>query len=149
MQKHGSLKFFLGCMMSQKGCHPCAAPMDAGYTLIELMIALMILAIGVMGIWSMQGVAIKSNSTARKVTDASAMCSDQFEKLMSLPYDDPDLTPGAHPPRKKGIYTVKWEVSGLNDPITNVKTVRVIASWGELGGEEKKVEYVYYKADQI
>jgi len=134
--------------MSQKGGHSYPAPGDAGYTLMELMIALMILAIGVMGIWSMQGVAIRSNSTARKVTDTAALGSDQFEKLMSLSYDDAVLTPGITTTRNEGNYTVTWTVSAPDVPITNVKTVSVTASWME-AGQQRSVSYVYYKADQI
>ncbi len=58
------------------------------------------------------------------------------------------LTPGVHPPRDVGNYAVTWDVSAKDVPIANVKTVRVTASWME-AGQQRKVEYVYYKADQI
>lgn len=148
MQKHGSMNCLLKCIEDRKGSHLSMVPKDAGYTLMELMIALMILAIGVMGIWSMQGVAIKSNSTARKITETAVLGSDQFEKLMRLPYDDAVLTPGTTTTRNEGNYSVTWTVSALDVPITNVKTVTVIASW-MVAGQQRSVSYVYYKADQI
>lgn len=140
--------YFLERRMGQKRRPLNLSPGNAGYTLMELMIALMILAVGVMGIWSMQGVAIRSNATAKKVTDTAALGSDQFEKLMRLAYDDAVLTPGTTTTRNEGKYTVTWSVSAANVPISNIKTVTVVASWTE-AGQQRSVSYVYYKADQI
>ncbi len=142
------MKFLLKCVRDQKGGCPDAISGDAGYTLIELMIALMILAIGVLGVWSMQGAAVHSNVKARQITGSAALGSDQFEKLMRLPYDDAMLAPGSTTIRDEGNYSVTWTVSNLNEPIANVKTVTVTASWRE-AGQQRKVEYVYYKADEI
>ena len=148
MQKHRALKFFRGCIMCRKGRHSNSTPGEAGYTLMELMIALFILAVGVMGIWSMQGVSISSNATARKVTDTAALGSDQLEKLMRLSYDNAMLAPGTTTTREEGNFKVTWTVSNLDEPIANMKTVTVTASWIE-AGQQRKVTYVYYKANEV
>jgi type IV pilus modification protein PilV len=123
------------------------APNEAGYTLLELMIALMILAIGILGIWSMQGTAIRGNAQAKRITEGAALAADQVEKLMRMEYDDADLATGTHS-RVEDSYTVQWTVSAADVPINNIKTVDVTASW-TVTGQTRSVSYVYYKADQM
>lgn len=148
MQKHGALRCLRKCRLLPGGRRVGTTSDNAGYTLMEMMVALMILAIGVLGVWSMQGVAIRSNATARKVTENAALGADQLEKLMCLPYDDAVLTPGATTSRTEGRYTVTWNVSAPDTPVANIKTVTITASWDE-AGQQRSVSYVYYKADQI
>ena len=154
MQKHRSLK---GPSRTESIRHGRMAPSefeDAGYTLIELMIALMIFAFGILAIWSMQGTAIRGNTKARRITEGAALASNQVETLMRLPYlNDPtdptsapnELIPGTHS-RTEDSYTVQWEVSTADYPINNVKTIEVTALWTE-AGQQRSVSYVYYKAN--
>jgi Tfp pilus assembly protein PilV len=114
---------------------------------MELMIALVILAIGILGIWSMQGTAIRGNAQAKQITEGAALAADQVEKLMRMGYDGGDLAAGTHS-RVEDSYTVQWTVSAVDIPINNVKTVDVTASW-TVAGQSRSVSYVYYKADQM
>lgn len=152
MQKLGSIKYTLRRITGQKGGRPDSVTGNGGFTLMEIMVALMILAIGVMGIWSMQGVAIRSNTTARRITDTATLGADQFEVLMRLPYNSAALTPETTTTqtitRNNIEYTLSWTVSALNVPINNVKTITVNASWME-AGQQRSVAYVYYKAKRI
>lgn len=148
MQKHRSVKTTRRDIGRRRCAAAAAGPGDAGFTLIETMIALMILAIGILGILGMQGTAIKGNAQAKRITEISALASDQVEKLMRLAYDDPALDVGAHT-RSEDSYTVDWVVSAGNTPISNMKTVTVTASWTVAGQTRNSVSYVYYKADQM
>jgi prepilin-type N-terminal cleavage/methylation domain-containing protein len=118
---------------------------NEGYTLIELMISLCILAIGILGICTMQVAAIHGNATARKVTQCATLGADEFEKIMNMSYDDALLTPGSTTTRTDGIYTVTWQVSAKDTPIRNMKTVTITASW-TVAGQQRSVSYVYYKS---
>jgi type IV pilus assembly protein PilV len=72
---------------------------NQGFTLIEIMIAMVIFVVGMLSVAAMQTSATKGNNTANRSTRAFTWCSDRMEVLMSLPYDDPnpdDLDPGEH-----------------------------------------------------
>jgi type IV pilus assembly protein PilV len=72
---------------------------NQGFTLIEIMIAMVIFVVGMLSVAAMQTSATKGNNTANRSTRAFTWCSDRMEVLMSLPYDDPnpdDLDAGEH-----------------------------------------------------
>jgi prepilin-type N-terminal cleavage/methylation domain-containing protein len=70
---------------------------QAGFSLIEVLIAMAIFAIGILGVFSMQIGAINGNSTARKVTENITWATDKAEELHRLPYNDDRLRAGTHP----------------------------------------------------
>lgn len=134
---------------------------DAGFTLIELMIAMMVVVIGVLGLWGMQLAAINGNYLSRKITEASVTGSDQLEKLMLMTYSEGDLAyddtihePVGYDadgnvvawktsPTGDGEYTVQMTISE-NTPISNVKKIEVDVSY-EKAGQARELTYVYYK----
>ena len=69
---------------------------DMGFTLIEVMIAMVIFAIGILAMFSMQISATNTNAAARVYTQESNWAVDRIEKLMRLPYGDADLSGGDH-----------------------------------------------------
>lgn len=119
-----------------------------GFALLELMVALLILSLGILAFMQMQVTTIETNSFARHMTERTMLGTDRLEKLMALPYDDAALQAGTTTTEVDGRYTIKWQVSAANNPIQNVKTINVTASWDE-DGETRSMTYVYYKADQI
>jgi type IV pilus assembly protein PilV len=67
-------------------------PRDSqGFTLVELMIALFIFAIGILAVASMQGEAIKGNSFSDLMTVANTLAEAKMEDLMGLPPSHDDL----------------------------------------------------------
>jgi prepilin-type N-terminal cleavage/methylation domain-containing protein len=66
---------------------------EAGFTLIEVMIALLVLAIMALGVAQMFGVAIQASSGARHQTSTSILASQKMEQLRALTwgYDDTGL----------------------------------------------------------
>ena len=61
---------------------------QSGFTLLEVLIALFIFSIGILGVNAMQITSIKGNSTANRITQASNLAADQIEAILSLDYDD-------------------------------------------------------------
>ena len=107
---------------------------EAGFTLVESMIAISILAIGILAIAKMQIMSIQGNSSARWQAEQTIHVQDKMEELMALSYTHADLNPDpavnphneANPPDN---YTITWTVidntTGFPVPDTKLITVTV------------------------
>ena len=69
---------------------------NQGFTLIEIIVAMVIFAIGILSVAALQTKATKGNISANRSTRAFTWCSDRMEMLMSLPYTDANLNAGPH-----------------------------------------------------
>ncbi len=67
----------------------------SGFTLIETMVAIVVLSIGVMALYAMQTTAIKGNAVAISLTTAANLGQDRIELVMAQPYTDALLQDGA------------------------------------------------------
>ena len=61
---------------------------QSGFTLLEVLIALFIFSIGILGVNAMQLTSITGNSKANRITQASNLAADQIETILSLDYDN-------------------------------------------------------------
>lgn len=61
---------------------------NQGFTLIEVIIAIAVLTIGILSLYSMHVSAINGNATANNLTTRSSWASDRIELLLNNPYDD-------------------------------------------------------------
>jgi len=59
-----------------------------GFTLIEILIAMVIFSIGILGVATMQIASIKGNSKARLISEDINFAADRIELFMTLDYDD-------------------------------------------------------------
>ena len=115
---------------------------DAGFSLIEVLVALMILSIGILGISLMQLRAIWGNSTANHLSEATVFGSDQIEQILSWDYNDARLNSSNNSEQYNGKqwdghdtdnnYDVYWEITD-NTPITGSKTIDVTVYWNQKG----------------
>jgi len=62
-----------------------------GFTLIEILIAMAVFAIGILAVLSMQISSVNTNATAKKVTDNYTWAAQRVEEFMALPFTDPLL----------------------------------------------------------
>ncbi len=69
---------------------------NQGFTLIEVMIAMVIFVVGMLSVAALQTSATKGNISANRSTRAFTWCSDRMEVLMSLPYTHADLNAVEH-----------------------------------------------------
>jgi type II secretory pathway component PulJ len=63
------------------------AKRESGFTLVEALIAIVVLVFGLIAIAQLFVVASQSNVTARKATAAADTSSEVIERLMALPFD--------------------------------------------------------------
>lgn len=118
---------------------------DAGFTLVEILIAISIFAIGMLAIASMQISGLQGNATANALSGAAAWGADRVETLIALPYDHADLDPGVVKTATEGRYTIEWlVVEGV--PLDNVKTIAVTVKWTDRN-LAKQLVLNYYKVN--
>jgi type IV pilus assembly protein PilV len=120
-----------------------------GFTLIEVLIALGIFAIGFLAVAAMQVSANLGTRNACEASEATALATNQMEELMQLPFDDGDLNPATNPHQvSRGKYTIEWSVtdSDLNaDGSNDAKTVQLSVSWTRLRGTGRTVKLAFVK----
>lgn len=117
---------------------------DAGFTIIEVMIAIMVFAIGALSIARLQVTAMDSNAHGRRLTEAAALGSGQIEQIQSWDYADTRLlstnnntytlsygstiTSDGHQADPSGRFDICWDV--IDDwPATNSKRIDIKVYW--------------------
>jgi len=124
---------------------------DEGFTLIEVLIAISIFAVGLLAVAAMQLSAIRVNSTAGQITTRITWAQDKLEELMALPYSDPWIEDLGDPPSgtdtagnahqettPDGYYIISWAVTN-NTPISGTKLITVMVTGR---GKTTRVSYV-------
>jgi type IV pilus assembly protein PilV len=120
---------------------------QSGFTLIEVMVALSILAFGILAVASMQGASLSGTNLAGSTTEATTAAMNRMEQLISRSYSHTDLSSGSHGPVVQGRFTLSWTVT-VNQPLADTKTVAVTAQWSEKG-VTKTSSLTYVKMDVI
>jgi prepilin-type N-terminal cleavage/methylation domain-containing protein len=115
---------------------------NKGFTLVEVMIGMAIFVIGYLAVASMQVVAIKGDTSARKTTEAATLAADRLETLIVQPYES--IATGD--PVTEGVYTVAWQVAN-NSPLPNTKTITVSVDWRH--GQQRTFEVSYVKSANL
>ena len=125
---------------------------DAGFTIIEVVIAISILAVGLLGVAAMQTSAIQVNSAAGQMTARINWAQDKMEELKALAFSDPwleadgnptgvDSAGNTHEQTTSDGYTVRWDVAD-NTPGPNTKRIVVTVT-----GKGKTSRLTCMKAD--
>jgi prepilin-type N-terminal cleavage/methylation domain-containing protein len=105
---------------------------DRGFTLTEVLIGLIILAIGVLAIAGMQITSIRGTSFSNHLTQASVIAQDRLEVLKSLPLNDVNLDTGDHSdPPDVGIFSKTYHADRNVSP--NYVQITYTVSWMEKG----------------
>lgn len=101
------------------GRDPRRSPARAGFTLVEMIVASLVLATGLLGLGATTGFLVRQTAVAEVVTRRTAARQNVMEQLRSLPYDSVE-TGG----RTVGGYEVGWSVTeGADAKEVEVETV--------------------------
>ena len=109
---------------------------EQGFTLIEVMVAVVILMFGLLAVGSMQISAIRGNFMGGNTSMALSLVSDKMEDLLNQDYNNADLTAGDHGPESiskegvegaSGLYRRSWTITNETNPTT--KSVVLTVTW--------------------
>jgi type IV pilus assembly protein PilV len=106
-----------------------------GFTLVEMMIAVFVLTVALIGLISVTTTIIKGNDFSRRMTTASTLAKDKIEELKKKPfttvasgvttdYWNIDSSAGA-----TGAYFTRISTVTDNTPAANMKTIEVEVRW--------------------
>ena len=109
-----------------------------GLTLLELMVALTILAVGLLGMLSMQTQALQGSRHGKHVSEAARVADEQMEFLLRQPWDDIPLSGWSAPrvvqgpingtgPNVAQTYNVTWRVQA--GPDAELRRLDVQVAW--------------------
>lgn len=121
-----------------------------GFTLIEVLIAIVVFSFGILAVGSMQLNSIQGNNKSRQSAEASNVAYSEMDRLLTLDFADAQLVntdgdgvltdatvataDGSNPnnPLFNG-YNVFWNI--IDDaPYDGVKTIGVVVTWNEREG---------------
>jgi type IV pilus assembly protein PilV len=106
-----------------------------GFTLIELVVAILIFAIGIVGIMKMHQASIQSNMFSMQLTQAMNISTNTIETLRGLPFDHADMSVGAHAAvtfTSMGVpYTVSYTVAVTPSSNNFGRNVNLTIAWDE------------------
>lgn len=127
----------------------------AGFTLIEVMVTMTILAFGLLGLGAMQLHAMRQSSAGRHTGDGASIARSHLEQAVRLPWasldavagtgwvapawaglPNPNVTvdrPGGLGPATEHTYTVQWRVSDVGVAPICLRDIEVLVTWPEEG----------------
>ena len=135
---------------------------EAGFTLVEALIAMVILMVGLAAVSNLMIVSATSNQAANLSTASTAAASAQMEVLKSQTFAS--LTPGGNfaspvanynvvggtpsvSGRGVGKVQVNWQIVQPPNPLTNVRFIQVrSAMGGRLGAGWSRADFTTFRA---
>jgi type IV pilus assembly protein PilV len=103
---------------------------EEGFTLIEIMIALVIMSIGLTALASVQISAIRGNAFSKRMTTAVSIADEKLEQIKSNPYANILSELSIQITQSNMKFTRQVTVTD-NSPLTNTKTINVTVNWSE------------------
>ena len=104
-----------------------------GFTILEVLIAVTILAIGFMGYMMLLTTSIGSRSFAAEMNRATLVGSGFLDEILLADFSSNDLQAGQHQTAKSmgnRVVTINWTVYD-NCPTSLTKLVQITAQWTE------------------
>ena len=117
---------------------------ENGFSLIEMLIAMSVLAFGMLAAASMQYSTVRNNTTGNTSTQANSLAKAQLEMLKNQDIastalgvgDYVDPTPVDANGNPGGIYNRSWRIDPLG---TSARRIRVTVVWTKFGSTRRVI----------
>jgi prepilin-type N-terminal cleavage/methylation domain-containing protein len=123
---------------------------ERGMSLVELMIALVVLAVGLLAVGRMFPTGARSQEQDRLITSANYFAQEKLETLTGRTWSDPLLTDGRHPAGtavetlEQGQWTRFYQVTTMTGKLDNLKKVDVTVNYKGAGRASRSVTATTY-----
>jgi type IV pilus assembly protein PilV len=110
-----------------------------GFTLIEVLVGLVILAVGLLAIAGMLLTTVKGNYFSNHLTQASYVAQDRLEFLKTIAITDNALTAGTHPEQAVTISGQAFNRSYTVVVNGSLRTITYTVTWND--GRDHSVSF--------
>lgn len=120
---------------------------ERGITLVEVLIAIVVLTTGILALGRMIPAATRGQVSDKLLTQANAYAQQKIESLQTLVWSHPDLADGLHPTEplgSNGQWQRHYTISILPAPLDNLRKVTVTVDW-EFGGPHSVTATTYLR----
>ena len=118
---------------------------QSGFTLVEVIVALIVIAVGIIGLAIVFPLATRDVGKAGVMSKALELCQEKIEDVHMMAYDAADLDPGhTHADTLNpidGVYTRTWETYG-DVPMLGCKRVIVKVTWNTYDQDSVKISTI-------
>lgn len=124
---------------------------EQGLTLVETLVALVILAIGILAVARVFPSVSSNQFQAQMLTGGSNQAREKVEELSALPWSDPALSDGRHPAGtatedigSNNAWHRYYDVTTLTGTLSDLKRVVVTVRW-QWQGMESTMTTTYFR----
>ena len=110
-----------------------------GFGVLEVLIAIFLLAIGMLGLVTLQSRGIRGNDLGNRTSQAIALAQDKVEELINDNATEQTIAAGNDNDIDEtgsagGIFDRTWQVQA-DTPVTNAQTLVVTVTWNDVAGQ--------------
>ena len=104
---------------------------NGGFTLIEVLVAMVILSVGLLGTAALIIGIINSNKLSNRISTATVLAQDKMEKIRGVGYDDAEDEDGTEDYNIIPNYPLYKRITGVvaDDPAAGMKKITVTVYW--------------------
>ena len=104
---------------------------NSGFTLMEVLVAMVILTVGLLGMAALIAGIINSNKLSNRISTATVLAQDKIEEIRGVGYDDAEDEDGTEDYNIIPDYTLYKRITDVvaGDPAAGMKKIAVTVYW--------------------